>query len=131
MSANSAARGFSAPSRHLYHAHPPTGWSAWEGEHAPARLRFDEARAICQLALAGARQFCIMHICACGYGARQGKMDHLVCNADGDELLFVHSGEGDLFCDFGHLILPRRRLYRPAARHALARGMRAAGQFSC
>ena len=24
-------------------------------------------------------------------------------NADGDELLFVHQGAGELFCDFGHL----------------------------
>eukprot|EP01034_Spumella_vulgaris_P012832 gene12832-16342_t len=30
-------------------------------------------------------------------------MDHLVRNADGDELLFVHAGRGELFCDYGHL----------------------------
>ncbi len=30
-------------------------------------------------------------------------MDFLVRNADGDELLFVHSGAGDLYCDYGHL----------------------------
>ena len=33
----------------------------------------------------------------------EGKMDHLVSNGDGDELLFVHSGSGHLFCDFGHM----------------------------
>jgi len=32
-------------------------------------------------------------------------MDHLVRNADGDDLLFVHAGDGHLFCDYGHLAL--------------------------
>jgi len=32
-----------------------------------------------------------------------GAMDHLVRNGDGDELLFVHAGAGELHCDFGHL----------------------------
>ena len=30
-------------------------------------------------------------------------MEHLVSNGDGDELLFVHAGSGNLFCDFGHM----------------------------
>ncbi|WP_299948329.1 homogentisate 1,2-dioxygenase [uncultured Microbulbifer sp.] len=42
-------------------------------------------------------------------------MDHLVRNADGDPLLFIHNGSGNLFCDLKHLhirdgdyiILPR------------------------
>jgi homogentisate 1,2-dioxygenase len=33
----------------------------------------------------------------------QGSMDHLVRNGDGDELVFVHAGGGELFCDYGHL----------------------------
>src|SRR5207342_42800 len=49
-----------------------------------------------------------------------GKMDALARNADGDELLFVHQGRGDLFCDFGHLafeagdyiVLPRGTMWR-------------------
>ena len=47
-------------------------------------------------------------------------MDHLVRNADGDELLFVHQGEAELFCDYGHLsiregdyvVLPRGTMWR-------------------
>ena len=31
------------------------------------------------------------------------RMKTLVRNADGDDLIFVHKGAGDLFCDFGHL----------------------------
>ncbi len=30
-------------------------------------------------------------------------MTALARNADGDELLFVHTGSGELFCDYGHL----------------------------
>jgi homogentisate 1,2-dioxygenase len=47
-------------------------------------------------------------------------MQDLVRNSDGDELLFVHEGSGDLFCDYGHLtfregdylIMPRGTLWR-------------------
>jgi homogentisate 1,2-dioxygenase len=57
-----------------------------------------------------------------------GRMDHLVRNADGDELLFIHSGDGELFCDFGHLsfsagdyiVLPRGTLWRIEAHQELA-----------
>ena len=31
------------------------------------------------------------------------KMDFLVRNSDGDELLFIHQGSADLYCDYGHL----------------------------
>ena len=33
----------------------------------------------------------------------ENSMDQLARNADGDELLFIHQGSGDLFCDYGHL----------------------------
>ena len=47
-------------------------------------------------------------------------MEHLARNADGDELLFIHSGAGHLFCDYGHLevgegdyvVLPRSTMWR-------------------
>ena len=47
-------------------------------------------------------------------------MDHLVRNQDGDELLFVHDGAGELYCDWGHLayrdgdyiVLPRGAMWR-------------------
>jgi homogentisate 1,2-dioxygenase len=32
-------------------------------------------------------------------------MDHLVRNSDGDEIVFVHEGGGELYCDYGHLTL--------------------------
>jgi homogentisate 1,2-dioxygenase len=47
-------------------------------------------------------------------------MPRLQRNADGDVLLFIHAGAGDLFCDFGHLsygegdylLLPRGTMWR-------------------
>ena len=47
-------------------------------------------------------------------------MTELARNSDGDELLFIHEGAGELFCDYGHLDYPRRRLHRDPARHDVA-----------
>ena len=33
----------------------------------------------------------------------ESNMPALARNADGDELLFVHAGRGELYCDYGHL----------------------------
>ena len=53
-------------------------------------------------------------------GVPTRSMDHLVRNSDGDELLFIHDGEGELFCDWGRLVyrdgdyivLPRGAMWR-------------------
>jgi homogentisate 1,2-dioxygenase len=47
-------------------------------------------------------------------------MESLARNADGDELLFIHRGSGQLFCDYGHLavnegdyiVIPRSTMWR-------------------
>jgi homogentisate 1,2-dioxygenase len=47
-------------------------------------------------------------------------MNHLVRNADGDDLIFVHHGAGRLFCDYGlidlrdgdYLVVPRGTMWR-------------------
>src|SRR5260370_319552 len=47
-------------------------------------------------------------------------MPELARNSDGDQLLFVHEGEGALFCDYGHLdyrdgdylVIPRGTMWR-------------------
>ena len=49
-----------------------------------------------------------------------GAMDFLVRNADGDQLLFVHQGEGDLFCDYGHLPVKAGDYLYAAAWHHVA-----------
>lgn len=111
--------GFYGPSTQMYHAHPPTGWVDCAGPLKPrafdlAKLdsiaaspwEADEILANAQLRFR--------------YWRTSGRMDHLVRNGDGDELLFVHEGSGELFCDWGHLafrdgdyiLLPRGAQWR-------------------
>jgi homogentisate 1,2-dioxygenase len=115
--------GFFGPASHIYHAHPPTGWTSWEGEHKP---RAFDLTLLAQPDNSPWRAKPLMHnhFMRMRFWRTQGKMDHLVTNGDGDELLFVHSGEGDLFCDFGHLsfregdyiVLPRGSCWRVECR---------------
>lgn len=110
--------GFFGPATHIYHRHPPTGWTSFEG---PLRPRaFDAVKAAeegdplsAPSLLSNANLKFAIWSCA-------RAMENLVRNADGDELLFVHAGEGDLFCDFGHfayregdyILLPRGTMWR-------------------
>jgi homogentisate 1,2-dioxygenase len=117
--------GFFGPATHLYHRHMPTGWTGFEG---PLRPRaFDALKAVQEgcapfeapVLLSNASLK--LRIWSC-----DRPMKALARNADGDELLFIHEGEGDLFCDFGHLpyrdgdyvVLPRGTMWRlqPRAR---------------
>jgi homogentisate 1,2-dioxygenase len=118
--------GFSGPATHMYHAHPPTAWSAFEG---PLRPRaFDTARLETPTASPWDAALLLWNAqLRYRLWATQGAMDHLVRNADGDELIFVHSGRAALFCDWGHLeiregdyvVLPRGALWRIEAAGAL------------
>ncbi|MGE3935328.1 MAG: homogentisate 1,2-dioxygenase [Rhodospirillaceae bacterium] len=116
--------GFFGPATHMYHRHPPTGWSDWEG---PLRPRaFDTVK----MAGFGASPWDAGPLmsndhCRIRFWACDAAMDHLVRNADGDELLFIHAGAGELYCDFGrmsytegdYVVLPRGTMWRlePAA----------------
>lgn len=111
--------GFFGPTSHLYHAHPPTGWTAWEGEHRPRA--FDLSK-LTDSAGSPWDAVDVLHNAQVKFRLwrTKGAMRHLVTNGDGDELIFVHAGEGDLFCDFGHLafsegdyiLLPRGSMWR-------------------
>ena len=111
--------GFFGPATHLYHKHPPTGWTSFEGPLRPrafdalaAAKESGDPFAAATLLSNAALKF---RIWAC-----HRPMPQLARNADGDELLFIHEGEGDLFCDFGHLsyrdgdyiVLPRGTMWR-------------------
>jgi homogentisate 1,2-dioxygenase len=111
--------GFYGPAAHMYHTHPPTGWLRWDGPLRPRAFdlgRLDTATA--SPWQAGA----VLHNAhlRIRHWRFAGRMDHLVRNADGDELLFVHAGAGDLYCDYGHLafargdyiLLPRGTMWR-------------------
>ncbi|MFH0352084.1 MAG: homogentisate 1,2-dioxygenase [Chromatiales bacterium] len=111
--------GFYGPSTQMYHRHPPTGWTEVEG---PLRPRaFDTAKLVgftpmpWEAVRLLSNAFLDLRI-----WRLQGSMDSLARNSDGDELLFVHAGSGDVYCDYGHLairegdylMLPRGTLWR-------------------
>ena len=112
--------GFFGPAAHIYHRHMPTGWSSFEGPLKPRA--FDAARAASEgkpfdapLLLSNASLKFRVWKC-------HRPMAALARNADGDELLFIHEGDGDVFCDFGHLpyrdgdyiLMPRGTMWRLA-----------------
>jgi homogentisate 1,2-dioxygenase len=113
--------GFFGPASHLYHRHPPTGWTSFEG---PLRPRAFNALAA---AVANENPFNAAPLlssaaCRLSMWSLTKPMPHLARNADGDLLLFIHAGAGALFCDFGHLsyregdylLLPRGTMWRLA-----------------
>lgn len=111
--------GFFGPSTQLYHAHPPTGWTSWEGPLRPRGFDLNRINAIAASPWEADAVLSNAHL-RFRQWRTEGKMDRLVRNGDGDELIFVHEGSGSLFCDFGHLkfrdgdyiVLPRGTMWR-------------------
>ena len=111
--------GFFGPATHIYHAHPPTDWIDFEGPLKPHAFDFNALDGEMGSPFAAPDLLVNAHV-RIRFWVTAEKMDHLVRNGDGDELLFVHAGEGDLFCDFGHityregdyLVLPRGTMWR-------------------
>ncbi len=111
--------GFFGPAAHLYHRHPPTGWSDWEG---PLRPRAFDTTHLEGLAATPWEAELLLSNASLKlrFWRAEGAMDHLVRNGDGDELMFVHQGAGELFCDYGRLsfgegdyiVLPRGTMWR-------------------
>jgi len=111
--------GFFGPATQMYHVNPPTGWVDWEG---PLRPR---AYDLAKLGSGDGGPWQAPEILANAatrirFWRTSGAMDHLVRNADGDDLLFVHRGSGNLYCDYGHMefregdyiVLPRATMWR-------------------
>ena len=112
--------GFFGPAAHLYHRHPPTGWVDFEGPLRPHAFDCTKLAARPRPRRGARRSCCTTRRCACASGKLDGAMPALARNADGDELLFVHAGRGELFCDYGHLsfaagdyiLIPRGTMWR-------------------
>jgi len=113
--------GFYGPATQMYHRHAPTGWADVQGPLRPRALdtahieKFTTSPWLATELLANSA----VNI---RFWRSEADMNHLVRNADGDELLFVHQGEAELFCDYGHLsiregdyvVLPRGTMWRIA-----------------
>jgi homogentisate 1,2-dioxygenase len=111
--------GFFGPAAFFHHRHPPTGWTEFEGPLRPRALD------LTQLPVGATSPWSSAEVlanasCRVRFWRLSQSMDKLARNADGDELLFLHNGEADLYCDFGHLglragdyvMLPRGTMWR-------------------
>jgi homogentisate 1,2-dioxygenase len=111
--------GFFGPATHMYHRHPPTGWTSWEGELRPRAFDLTKLNALSSSPWEASEILSNASL-KFRYWRLEGKMDDLARNGDGDELIFVHEGEGDLYCDYGHMrfrdgdyiMLPRGTMWR-------------------
>jgi homogentisate 1,2-dioxygenase len=111
--------GFYGPSTHMYHRHPPTGWSAIEGPLRPRAFDMTQWKRDAPSPWDAAVMMKNPYLQFRLWRAAKS-MDHLVRNGDGDDLLFVHEGVGELYCDYGHLkirdgdyvLIPRGTLWR-------------------
>ncbi len=111
--------GFYGPSTQMHHRHPPTNWSSVEGALKPRafdteKLSFSDESLWKAVLLFSNPSIRIRYL------QKLSGMNHLVRNADGDELIFIHQGSGELYCDYGHLsitegdyiMIPRGTMWR-------------------
>jgi homogentisate 1,2-dioxygenase len=111
--------GFFGQAAFFYHRNPPTGWTEFDGPLSPRA--FDLTK-IDLTPISPWHAPVILHNAhtEMRYWKLGGNMPALARNADGDQLLFVHAGNGALFSDFGHLeieagdyvVLPRGTMWR-------------------
>ncbi|HEY5007718.1 MAG TPA: homogentisate 1,2-dioxygenase, partial [Caulobacteraceae bacterium] len=94
--------GFFGPAAFFYHRRPPTGWTAFEG---PLRPRAFDLAALNAPADSPWDSPVVLSNAACEmrFWKLAQAMPALARNADGDQLLFIHEGSGDLFSDYGRL----------------------------
>lgn len=117
-------RGFFGRYAHLYRQHPPVDWTRIDGPLRPhafhTKTRWTETTNF------PAERFTYLYnddvkIQIVGLGQQP---EGYFRNADGDDVYFVHEGEGDFFCDFGkltyrkgdYLVIPRGTVYQFAPR---------------
>ncbi len=111
--------GFFGPAAFFHHRHPPTGWTEFTGPLQPRAYDLAKLPAGAPSPWS-AHEVLINAHCRIRYWRLPGRMSRLARNADGDELLFIHAGTGELYCDFGHLsieagdyvVLPRGTMWR-------------------
>lgn len=111
--------GFFGPTAHFHHKRPPTSWKNWEGPLRPRAYDLNQrswqSGSPFEAPLVLSNPACKIRVWQC-----DGNMPFLVRNSDGDELLFVHEGEAELFCDYGHMsitkgdyvVIPRSTMWR-------------------
>lgn len=113
--------GFTGPVSHLYRTHPPTGWVKIDGLLKPRAFTCTQVvppttqHATVQSALMMQSQDVSLYL---SFPAET--MAHFVRNADGDEVYFVHQGNGRFETDYGilpyepgdYIVIPKGTTYR-------------------
>lgn len=95
--------GFFGPAAHFHHQHPPTGWSEWQGELRPRAFNFNQVNDAIQQSPWDVPLLLSNQQCKIRVWQLRHPMQFLARNADGDDLLFIHKGSAELYCDYGHL----------------------------
>lgn len=116
-----ARRGFFGRTSHLYRDQPPVNWIDIEGDLRPICLDGNALPGLDEEDfLAGRIAFLKNHDVTLAMSRLKEAMPYYFRNADGDDVLFVHRGEGVLETDFGplnyeqgdYLVIPRGTVYR-------------------
>jgi homogentisate 1,2-dioxygenase len=120
-----ARNGFSGNYAHLYRAHSPTGWTNIRG---PLRPRaYDLTRSTAHSDFIESRAPLLANDdVRLSFFSLSSPMPYFFRNADGDDLFFVHAGQGRIETDFGplsyepgdYLLIPRGTVYRLDPRSA-------------
>jgi len=111
--------GFFGPAAFIHHKRPPTGWVDFEGPLRPRAFDLNALNAAEPSPWAAGKVLYNPAV-EIRFWKLAKAMPALARNADGDQLLFVHQGAGDLFCDYGrlayragdYLYLPRGTMWR-------------------
>lgn len=116
--------GFYGRVSHLYHRHPPTGWTRIEGPLKPRAINCRELprpEALREDDPFGEPvTFLYNDDLALGMVRPAGPMPYYQRNADADDVYFIHRGAGQLQSDYGplryqkgdYLVIPRGTTYR-------------------
>lgn len=113
--------GFYGPVSQLYHQHSPTGWTRIEGPLRPQAFDCTKLPQVPSAPVVPDRVTLLYNADVSVQIVRPAQgHDWFFRNADGDEVFFVHQGEGRLETDFGplrfgpgdYLIIPRGTTYR-------------------
>ncbi|MCG2837544.1 homogentisate 1,2-dioxygenase [Photobacterium sp. WH77] len=94
--------GFFGPASHMYHNNPPTGWVEWDGPLRPRAIDTTRLEQPGESPWDASLVLFNNQLKLRVWNTTQS-MNHLVRNGDGDEVLFIHQGSGQLYCDYGHL----------------------------
>ena len=111
--------GFYGAASQLHQRHAHTGWTEIEGSLQPHAFDTTHLQEIQEHPWHATELLHNAHV-RIRFWLTNHSMRQLARNADGDDLLFVHAGQGELFCDYGHLsfregdylLIPRGTLWR-------------------